>query len=128
MGPVRGRLIAALALWPQAALAEVCATIRPDWLAEDGPITGGAETLSILTSPLGLLLVALMGVALVFRRRWLAVVAALPALALVGLLFISRQSDVAAEAMATGCIGSAWPAVILLVLASAMVLVRGFRA
>jgi Na+/alanine symporter len=128
MGPVRRRLIAALALWPQAALAEVCTTTRPDWLAEDGPITGGAETLYILTSPLGLGLVALIAVALVFPRRWLAVVAALPALALAGLLFISRQSDVATEAMATGCIGSAWPAVILLVLAAAMVLVRGFRA
>lgn len=127
MGPVRGRLIAALALLPQAAWAEVCDKIRPDWNPDQGPVTGGAETLYILTSPMGVGLILLMALAMVFPRRWLALLAALPTLAVAGVLFIGRQADMATTAMATGCIGSALPAVVLLVLASAMVLVRGFR-
>ena len=131
MGPVRGRLIAALALLalaPQAGWAEVCDKTRPGWSPDQGPVTGGAETLYILASPVGLGLVAVMVLALVFPRRWLALLAALPALALAGLLVISRQSDMAALAMTEGCIGSAIPAVVLLVLAAAVVLVRGFQA
>jgi hypothetical protein len=129
MGPVRGRLIAALALLvPQAAWAEVCDKTRPGWTLDQGPVTGGAETVYILASPIGLGLVAVMVLALVFPRPWLALLAALPALALAGLLVISRQSDIAALAMKEGCIGSAIPAVVLLVLAAAVVLVRGFQA
>lgn len=128
MGSVRGRLIALALLTPQAAWAEVCDKTRPGWTLDQGPVTGGAETLYILASPVGLGLVALMVLALVFPRRWLALLAALPALALAGLLGISRQSDIAALAMKEGCIGSAIPAVVLLVLAAALVLVRGFQA
>ncbi|MBA4351189.1 MAG: hypothetical protein C0427_08080, partial [Rhodobacter sp.] len=85
MGPVRGRLIAALALLtltPQAGWAEVCDKTRPGWTLDQGPVTGGAETLYILASPVGLGLVAVIGLALVFPRRWMALLAALPALAL----------------------------------------------
>lgn len=128
MGPVRGRLIALAMLMPQAAWAEVCDKTRPGWTLDQGPVTGGAETLYILASPIGLGLVAMMVLALVFPRCWLALLAALPALALAGLLVISRQSDMAALAMKEGCIGSAIPAVVLLVLAAAVVLVRGFQA
>lgn len=128
MGPVRGRLIALALLVPEAARAEVCDKTRPGWTLDQGPVTGGAETLYILASPVGLGLVALIVLALVFPRRWLALLAALPALALAGLLVISRQSDMAALAMTEGCIGSATPAVVLLVLAAAVVLVRGFQA
>ena len=128
MGSVRRRLIALALLTPQAAWAEVCDKTRPGWTLDQGPVTGGAETLYILASPVGLGLVALMVLALVFPRRWLALLAALPALALAGLLGVSRQSDIAALAMKAGCIGSAIPAVVLLVLAAALVLVRGFQA
>lgn len=128
MGSVRRRLIALALLVPQAARAEVCDKTRPGWTLDQGPVTGGAETLYILASPVGLGLVAVMVLALVFPRRWLALLAALPALALAGLLVISRQSDIAALAMKEGCIGSAIPAVVLLVLAAAVVLVRGFKA
>ena len=128
MGSVRGRLIALALLTPQAAWAEVCEKTRPGWTLDQGPVTGGAETLYILASPVGLGLVALMVLALVLPRRWLALLAALPALALAGLLGVSRQSDIAALAMTEGCIGSAIPAVVLLVLAAALVLVRGFQA
>jgi hypothetical protein len=128
MGPFRGRLIALALLAPQAAWAEVCDKTRPDWTPDQGPVTGGGETLYILASPVGLGLLAVMVLALIFPRRWLAILAALPALALAGLLVISRQSDIAALAMQEGCIGTAMPAVVLLVLAAAMVLVRGFQA
>lgn len=128
MGSVRRRLIALALLVPQAARAEVCDKTRPGWTLDQGPVTGGAETLYILASPVGLGLVAVMVLALVFPRRWLALLAALPALALAGLLVISRQSEMATLAMKEGCIGSAIPAVVLLVLAAAVVLVRGFKA
>ena len=128
MGPVRGRLIFAALMSPQAAWADVCDKTRPGWSLDQGPVTGGAETLYILASPVGLGLLALIVLALAFPRRWLAIVAALPALALAGLLVISRQSAMAALAMTEGCIGSAIPAVVLLVLAAALVLVRGFQA
>jgi hypothetical protein len=128
MGSLRRRLIALSLLVPQTAWAEVCDKTRPGWTLDQGPVTGGTETLYILASPVGLGLVALIALALVFPRRWLALLAALPALALAGLLVVSRQSDMAALAMEEGCIGSAIPAVVLLVLAAAVVLVRGFQA
>ncbi len=128
MGSVRGRLIIAAALTPQAAWAEVCAVQRPDWVPADGPRGGVEEMGYILTSPLGLMLLAVLGLAFLVPRRWLAVVAALPALGLAWLLMISRQAEGAAMAMAEGCVGSALPTAILLVVLAAAVLVRGFRA
>ena len=131
MGPVRGRLIAALALFAVAVMAaparaEVCGTLRPDWVAGDGAVGALREAAYVLGSPVGLILLALVGLALVWPRRWLAVVVALPVLGLAGLLFLSRQAETAAQAMAEGCIGGIGPTVGLLVLLAAAVLVRGF--
>lgn len=128
MGSVRGRLTLVAALSPQAAWAEVCALQRPDWTAADGPRGALGEMGYILTSPLGLMLMAGLVLAFLVPRRWLAVVAALPALGLAWLLMISRQAEGAALAMAEGCVGSALPTAILLVALAAIVLVRGFRA
>lgn len=128
MGPVRGRLTALCAALPLPAFAEVCDKVRPDWLPEDGPVGALAEAFYVLTSPLGVVLLAFVVLAMVRPRRWLAVVVALPLLALAGLLFLARGAEVAAMAMAEGCIGGIGPTVALLVLLAAAVLVRGFRA
>jgi hypothetical protein len=131
MGSVRGQLIAALALFAVSALAaparaEVCDKVRPGWVAGDGAVGALGEAIYVLGSPVGLILLALVGLALVWPRRWLAVVVALPVLGLAGLLFLSRQAETAAQAMAEGCIGGIGPTVGLLVLLAAAVLVRGF--
>jgi len=127
MGSVRGRLSALLAALPLPAWAEVCDKIRPDWDSAGGPVSAVAEMGYILASPVGLVLLGLVIVAMVWPRRWLAAVVALPLLALAGLLFLARGAEVAALAMQEGCIGGIGPTVGLLVLLAAAVLVRGFR-
>lgn len=128
MGPVRRRLTtAAAALLPLPAHAESCAAIRPDWTAEAGPQSALAETAYILASPPVLALALLLALGAWFPRIWLAFPAALLTLGFAGLLFLSRQSDAAAQALAEGCIATPLPALILLVLAAAAVLVRAFR-
>lgn len=128
MGPVRGRLIAAFALLPLPAGAEVCDKVRPGWTPADGPVGALAEAGYVLTSPVGLILLAFVAVAMVWPRRWLAVVVALPLLVLAGLLFLARRAEVAVAAMAEGCIGGIGPTVVVLILIAAAVLVRGFAA
>lgn len=128
MGPVRGRLIALCSLAPMPAAAEVCDKVRPDWAAADGPVGALAELAYVLTSPVGLILLGLVALALFWPRRWVAVIVALPVLALAGLLFLARGAEIAGLAMAEGCIGGIGPTVALLVLIAAAVLVRGFRA
>ena len=128
MGPVRGRLITLAALAPLPAMAEVCGEVRPGWTTDHGPIGALAEAGYVLGSPLGLILLAFVVLAMVRPRRWLAVVVALPVLALAGLLFLARGAERAAMAMAEGCIGGIGPTVGLLILIAAAVLVRGFTA
>lgn len=126
MGPLRGRLIALLPLLPAPAIARVCENTRPDWVAADGPVGAVGEAVYVLTSPVGLILMGLALLALIWPCRWLAVIVALPVLALAGLLVLSRQADIAVQAMAEGCIGGIWLVAVLLVLIAAAVLVRGF--
>ena len=128
MGPLRGRLIALLALSPLPARAEVCADIRPGWTPVDGAVGALAEAGYVLASPVGLILLVFVACAMVWPRRWLAVVVALPLLVLAGLLFLARRAEVAVAAMAEGCIGGIGPTVVLLILIAAAVLVRGFAA
>lgn len=86
------------------------------------------EAVYVLTSPLGLVLLAFVVLAMIWPRRWLSVLVALPLLALAGLLFLARGAEVATLAVQEGCIGGIGPTVGLLVLIAAAVLVRGFRA
>lgn len=128
MGPVRGRLIALLPLLPLPAQAEVCDKVRPGWTPVDGPVGALAEAGYVLASPVGLILLAFVALAMIWPRRRLAVLAALPLLVLAGLLFLARRADVAVHAMTEGCIGGIGPTVVLLILIAAAVLVRGFAA
>lgn len=129
MGPVRRRLTAAATaiVAPSAALAQSCAAIRPDWTADAGPQSVLAESTYILASPPVLALALLLALGAYFPRIWLAFPAALLTLGFAGLLFLSRQSDAAAQALAEGCIATPLPALIILVLAAAAVMVRAFR-
>ena len=113
---------------PLPAGAGVCADIRPGWMPGDGAMGGMAEAVHVLASPIGLILLAMVLLAMVWPRRWLAVVVALPILALTGLLFLARGADMAAAAMAEGCIGGIGPTLAILVVMAAAVLVRGFTA
>ena len=128
MGPVRGRLTALLAVTPLPAAANICGDIRPGWTSGDGPVGAFAEAGYVLASPIGLILLAFALVAMLWPRRWLAVVVALPILVLAGLLFLARGADRAVAAMAEGCIGGIGPTVAILVVMAAAVLVRGFTA
>lgn len=128
MGPVRGRLTPLFALAPLPAAAEVCGELRPGWTPADGAVGALAEAGYVLGSPLGLILLAFVLLAMIWPRRWLSVGVALPVLALAGLLFLARQAEVASQAMAEGCIGGIGPTLGMLILIAAAVLVRGFTA
>lgn len=126
MGPFRRRLTAAtgMAALPAAAFAEVCDKVRPDWAAGAGPQGWLAETVYILASPPSLVLLALLALALWLPHLWIAVPAALLTLGFAALLTISRQTDMAALAMAEGCVGTAAPAITALTLAAILGLAR----
>lgn len=130
MGPFRRRLNAAIATatatLPAMAAAEVCDKVRPDWVAAAGPQGWLAETSYILASPPALLLGLLVAVALAFPRLWLALPVALLVLAFAILLAVSRQSGVARQAMAEGCIASASPAAAALCILALALLVRTY--
>lgn len=128
MGPVRGRLTtAAMTLLPGPALAEVCASLRPGWIADGGPVGAGAEAIYILSSFPGLVVLAFLAFGLARPNLWISTACALPAFGLAGLLGITRRADSAAAAIAEGCIGPVWPVVLLLVALGGVTLVRGWR-
>lgn len=128
MGPFRRRLTAAagLAALPATAFAEVCDKVRPDWAAGAGPQGWLAETVYILASPPSLVLLVLLALAFWLARLWIALPAALLTLGFAALLAISRQTDMAALAMAEGCIATAAPAITALILAAILGLARAF--
>ena len=128
MGPVRGWLIALAALAPLPATADVCGEVRPGWTPSDGPVGALAEAGYVLGSPLGVILLAFVLLAMIWPRRWLAVVVALPVLAFAALFFLARRAELAVLAMGEGCIGGIGPTVAILILIAAAVLVRGFTA
>lgn len=126
MGPFRRRLTAAtgMAALPAAAFAEVCDKVRPDWEAGAGPQGWLAETVYILASPPSLVLVLLLALALWLPRLWIALPVALLTLAFAALLAISRQTDMAALAIAEGCIATAAPAIVTLTVGALVGLAR----
>ncbi len=104
MGPLRRGLILAapvLAALPNAAWAEVCDKIRPDW--DGSPVSGLQEALQLaLTAPVLALLIA-TGAALKFRSQWggLAVF-----VLWTGYASLLSFGSLRTEAQAEGCAGS----------------------
>lgn len=127
MGPVRGRLTAALTLLPAPAFADVCQGLRSGWTAGDGAVSALGEAVYILTSPPAIVALVLLAVALWKPRPWLSVMLAFPAMAFAALILFSRQAETAAQAQAQGCIGSPYLALSLLAGLSAAAVIRGWR-
>ena len=128
MGPVRGRLILGLMLMAaQPAFAGVCADLRPGWDASLGAVTALQETGRLLASFPGLVVLASLGFGLLRPHLWISTACAVPALAFAGLLINANRAETAALARAEGCIGSYWPAAILLVVLAGVTVVRAWQ-
>lgn len=114
MGPVRARLITPMALLsPAPALAEACGQLRPDWVAEAAPVSWVGELIFVFTSPPGIALLVLFGLAMWRGWRWLLALVALAGCALAFLLFLGNSAELAAAARSEGCMGSQNPAAML---------------
>ena len=107
MGPLRRRLTLCTAFAPSQALAEVCDKARPNWSPADGPVTIWTDPLFPLTNPVTLAILAIAAIALLTRRRGIAIAATL----LNGLLtvaiatyFLPDPSGVQKIAFKEGCI------------------------
>lgn len=127
MGPVRGRLTAALSLLPAPALADACTGLRDGWVAGDSPVSALAEASYILISPPGIVVLVLLAVALWKPRPWLSAMLSFPALAFAALILFSRQAPSAVQAQAEGCIGTPYLALVLLAGLAGLAVVRGWR-
>lgn len=127
MGPFRRRLTVALAVLPVPALADVCADVRNGWQAASGPATAWGEGLYILSSPAGLVALALLAIGLWRPSPWRSAFLAFPALALAALILFSRQAPTAQQAAADGCIGSPVLGVAVLAGLAVFAIVRGWR-
>lgn len=94
-------------LLPTAALADVCAKQRPDWLADNGPATGLDELVFLFTSLPGLgILGAFTLAVLTAQKRYFAIAALFSSL--IGIaLYISatRPDDLTRTAITEGCVG-----------------------
>jgi hypothetical protein len=101
MGPVRRGLI--LATLPAPAWAAVCDTHRPDW---DGvQVTALGEAIALLTSPAGLIVIAITVVALRFRSQWIGLGAIVSWTVFITILTMADPEGARALAMEEGCVG-----------------------
>lgn len=104
MGPVRRGLIAAAAITPAPAWADICATLRPSW---DGmPVSAVHEAVNLLATPPALVLLLLTALAARFRHQWGALVVVLLWTGYATVLTMVDPGGTRAAAMAQGCIGA----------------------
>lgn len=102
-------LCLAVALFPQAALAEVCNKARPLWNPAEGPASALDEALHFAASPVSVVLLLATAVALRFRSPWGGLAAVCGWSALVFSIVFGDARDltgVGPLARAEGCIGS----------------------
>lgn len=127
MGPLRRRLIAALALicLPLPALAEVCDKVRPGW--DGAPVSVWQEALWLFGSPAALVLLLCSVLAFRFKSSWGALAVFVGWSFLVGAFtFWDPTGGQRALAKAEGCIGS--PAIfvaVVLVISVGLLLYTG---
>ena len=126
MGPFRRRLslAAALIAAPHAALAEVCASLRPAWDAAAGPVGWWGEFTHVFGAIPVMALVTAFIVAMWRGWRWLLVLVSMAAMGLAVLLYIGAGAETRALAVAEGCAGNTYPAAAALALLSVMAFVR----
>ncbi|MDJ0826489.1 MAG: hypothetical protein QNJ16_13380 [Rhodobacter sp.] len=102
MGSLRRGLI--LAALPTQAVAEACATVRPDW--DGSPMSTLSEALFLVTTvPVLVLLLATLA-ALRFRSQWGGLAVVVLWTALVTFLTMVDPSGLQAASRAEGCVGS----------------------
>lgn len=113
MGSLRGRLAllwASAALFPSAAVAEVCDKVRPLWAPSSGPASAWDELIALLSLPIPLSVTALTILALFTRWRLLTVISALLWVGLAAVVALDHYGpvldDVRYFAIKEGCIGS----------------------
>lgn len=101
--------LAALALLPSAALAEVCDKVRPLWDPATGPATAVDEALHLASTPVAMILLLVTALALRLKHAWVGLAAVCGWSAYVGLTVFGNRSDpsgIHQSAVAEGCIGS----------------------
>lgn len=129
MGPFRRQLTAAaLLLLPTPALAEVCDKLRPGWALADGPVGLLGETIFVLSSFPGLVVLAFLAFGLARPNLWISTACAVPALVFGALLALSQGTEGARQAMAEGCVGNAFPIALALIALGALTILRAWRA
>ena len=99
------------------AIAEVCDKVRPRWRPHDGVVNQFGELYFFFTSPFGLVLIAVLALAIYFKNQWLSWSAAAlfgmtAVLNVAGVLWPS--DGVALAAIAEGC--RDWPVLNIIVL------------
>ena len=130
MGPIRGRLILALAvatLTTTPALAAVCDTLRPGWSPDMGAITWWQEIWRVMASFPGLVVLASLAYGLWRPHLWISTACAAPALGFAALLALSERAETAVLARSEGCLGSVLPAAFLVLALGAFTIVRAWQ-
>ncbi len=106
MGSFRRRLITIACCLPTTSAAEVCDKQRPLWSPEDGTATAVDELIAVITSSVGLALIALTLIAMLAGRRWLKIMSSgLWGLMTLGQLASFYTDGVHLGAIQEGCIG-----------------------
>ena len=131
MGPFRRQLTGAaliLALAPTSALAGVCDKIRPGWDLAQGPVGLLGETVFVLSSFPGLVVLAFLAFGLARPSLWISTACAVPAMAFGALLALSQGTEGAKLALAEGCVGNAFPIALVLIGLGGLTVLRAWRA
>jgi hypothetical protein len=115
---------AALGGLPLPALAEVCDKLRPAWNPSSGPLGALGEMAYVAGSLPGMVLLTLFALAMWRGWRWLLAIVSFAALALAALIYIGAGAPTRAEAMAEGCVGSAYPVAAVLAALAVLAFVR----
>jgi hypothetical protein len=104
MGSVRTGLTLLTMFTPHVALAQACDKIRPGW--DGAPASAVTEALTLLFSPLGLLLLTISLIAARLRKKWLSLIAVVGWTGFVSLTTMLDPYGLRLAALAEGCIGS----------------------
>ena len=103
MGPVR-RGLSLLLLAPAPAWAEVCGTERPGW--DGSPVSMVGEAVTLILSPLGIILLVATLLALRTRSQWGGVAVVIGWTGFATILTVADPTGLRDLARAEGCVGS----------------------
>lgn len=128
MGPVRRGLIAvAITLQASPAFAGACATHRPDWSPQDGPVSGLGEALHLMTSLPGLAMLGAFVLALTRGRPLDWLLASFLPVVVGAALAYGATGDMTLAMQHEGCAGPAGPSVTICILLALVAAVQSLR-